>query len=238
MADSVQRLDVFHEALFSKPEFRLMREFAPITKIFYETLAARFSLSTAHTTVNSTNTFGDLSIRIGMFNNAASVELMPDKMSARLPNITNAEGIIISKDTIALSHTALATAMPETTLRASNFTLSIWIAMEGGAVAADELLLKYTTPASPLDASKWGASASRHGMRFLTRNDAEGWAITLFGDPSLVPGSHLFLSIDISFSRSGLLPIGEQIAFAELRLPQIFGTLGVKFPDEVIINAQ
>lgn len=229
MPDSVQRLDISHEALFSQPAFGLMREFPPVLKKFYETLNTRFSVNTAHTTINSTSTFGELSIRIGLFNNVAGIELRPDKMAIALPNLNNAESIVIAKDTISLAHGALAAALPDVTLAASNFTLNAWITMEGGAAAAERLLDKRASPADPIDTSSWGASASRYGLRVLSRNDAEGWTISIFGDPSLVSGAHLFLAIELGISRTGLRPIGEQISFAETKLPQIFKALGLNF---------
>ncbi len=237
MPDSVQRLDISHEALFSQPAFGLMREFPPVIKKFYEALNTRFSVNTAHTTINSTNTFGELSIRIGLFNNVAAIELRPDKMAVTLPNLNNAESIAIAKDTISLAHNALAGSLPEVKLNASNFTLNAWITMEGGAAAAERLLVKRSSPAEPIDTSKWGASASRYGMRVLTRNDAEGWTISIFGDPSLVPGAHLFLAIELGISRSGLRPISEQISFAETKLPQVFEALGLNFPTGESKNA-
>jgi hypothetical protein len=236
MPDMIHRLDISHEAMFAQPAFALMREFPAILKTFYETFSGRFSVNPAFTTVNSTNTFGELSIRIGLFNNAASVELRPDKMVAKLPNLTTREAIAIAKDTVSLSHEALSKALPDVGLNASNFGLNIWVAMEGGAVAAERLLSKYS-PGSPIDVSKWGASTSRYGLRLVSRNDTEGWAATIFGDPSLLPESHLFLSVDIAVSRVGLRPIKDQIGLAEVKLPQIFEALGLHFPNEAIANA-
>jgi len=133
MPDQIKRMDVLHEAAFSEPSFVLLREFPPVIKKFYEVLSTRFSVSPAYTTINSTNTVADLTIRIGLFNNSAAIELRPDRMAVSLPNITSRDELIVVKDTLSLAHNALKGALPETTLSTSKLTLNTWISLEGGA---------------------------------------------------------------------------------------------------------
>ena len=232
MPDQIKRMDVLHEAAFSEPSFVLLREFPPVIKKFYEVLSTRFSVSPAYTTINSTNTVADLTIRIGLFNNSAAIELRPDRMAVSLPNITSRDELIVVKDTLSLAHNALKGALPETTLSTSKFTLNTWISLEGGAIAAEDILTRCASPSHPLDASKWGATSSRNSLRLTSRNDAEGWDITIYGDPSLVQGSHLFLSLDLTVSRANAHSINEQVAVAETKLPQIFEAIGLNLPKQ------
>ena len=237
MSDKITRLDVLHEAAFSQPAFELVREAPSILKRFYEALGTRFRVDTAYTTVNSTNTLHDLIIRIGLFNNVAAVELTPDRMTINFPNITNRNDVVLVKETLSLAHDGLAAALPNTTLSTSKFTLNMWVAMEGGAAATEAILSKHAIPTKPLDVSKWGATSSRHGLRLTTSNDAEGWSLTIYGEPSLVPGSHLFLSFDFAVQKASSKTIAEQLVLAEQKLPQIFEALGLNFPAETT-NAQ
>jgi hypothetical protein len=232
MPDFIKRLDILHEATFAQPAFELIREFGPVIKTFYKFLGERTSVSPAFTTINSTNNFGELVIRIGLFNNLASVELKAEKLSISLPNLTSVDDIQVGKDTLLLSHQALAAALPHISLNASNFTLSNWITLEGGMSAAETILSKCSTPAQPVEASAWGATTSRNGLRLITRNDSEGWSATIFGDPSLAPGSQLFLSVDFSFVRNGIKPINEQLQVGEEKLRQLLKALGVKLADD------
>jgi hypothetical protein len=237
MPDTVQRLDIVHEASFAQPAFALLREFPPVMKAFYEVLSSRFSLNTEHISVTPTNVMAELLIRIGLFNNVASVELKPDKMSVRLPNIINPESVAIAKDAITLAHTALEKGLPGLSLSGTSFSVNAWIALEGGAEAADRLFESHARPTKSIDSTLWGAESSRYGIRNYSRSESENWSLTIFGEPSLVPGAHLFLSIDLNILRQGLRPIGEQTALAETKLRQIFSAFGLKFPDEAT-NAQ
>jgi hypothetical protein len=137
----------------------------------------------------------------------------------------------VAKNALVLCHTALPNALPNARIVSSNYVLNTWIALEGGAGAAEAILSRYSRPAEPIDASAWGALICRNGLRLLSRNDAEGWALTVFGDPSLVQGTHLFLSIDFNFVRESLTQIEQQIENIENKLRVMLKTLGINLPD-------
>lgn len=233
MPDVIHRLDIVHEAVFSQPAFGLLREFPTALRVFHETLSKQFTVNPEHISITSTNILSDLLIRIGLFNNTVSVELKADRMIVRLPNLNNVESLEIAKDTLALCYQALNVSFPDITLRNTAFVLSIWMTMEGGAEAAERLLVRNASPTHPLDAKLWGATTSRYGLRNISRNDSEGWTLTIFGEPSLVPAAHLFLSIDFTFTRNGMKSIQEQVAFGETRLPQVLTALGLNIPPDV-----
>ena len=84
MPDTVQRLDIVHEATFGQPAFALLREFPSVIKAFYEVLSTRFPLNAEHISITPTSTVSELLIRIGLFNNVASVELKLNHIQHRL----------------------------------------------------------------------------------------------------------------------------------------------------------
>ncbi len=234
MPDIINRLDIVHEARFAKPAFELVRDFPQVLKGFYDALSSRHSLNSEHISVSSANVLSDLVIRIGMFNNVAAVELRADRMVVRLPTLNNVESVEIGKSVLTLSYEALEKTLPQITLRETSTIANIWLALEGGDQAAEQLLLRNAEPAAPPDPSKWGAEALRYTLRCLSRNETEGWTASIYAEPSLVQNAHLFLMIDFAFQRTGLRSISDQIAFIEIKLRAIARALGVSVPEEAI----
>ncbi len=235
MTDTIVRLDLVHEAHFGRPAFELLREAPAVIANFYDELSPNFTVNAEHITAAYTNVLSEVLVRIGLFNNVAAVEIRPQRMSVRLPNISNTESVAIATNAIRATHSALAKGPPKIDVVSTSFLAHCWVALEGGEDSARRLLARNSIPVAAIDPVMWNGDEIKYGLRFTSRNVAEGWTVTVFGEASLVPGSHLFLAIELVMtSRSD--PIDDHIRFAEEKLRQVLVGLGLNVAPELVAD--
>jgi hypothetical protein len=232
MPDTLHRLDVIHEARFSRPAVEFAGEAPKILKTFFDIISPHHALTSDQISVASGNVLSDLLFRFGMYNNAASVELRADRVSVRLQNVNTPEAGAIAKSIITLAHDCVSKVLPAIDFRETKFTGNSWFVMEGGTSAAEQLLARNATPVSPLDPSLWGAEELKYRLRSFSKNESNGWTAILYAEPSLVAAANLFLAAEITFERKGLRPISDQISFVEATFRMIALALGLNLPNE------
>jgi hypothetical protein len=229
MEATVQRLDVSHELSFRQPAFSLARDTSDIIRVFYETIAPRYQIKAEHIAVSASNILSDLLIRIGLFANAAALELRAERMILRFSQVVGQESLAIVKDTVILAHDALHKAVPGVRSANASFQINAWLVLDGASGAAQELLRDHATPRTPIDPKRLGAQDVTYTVRTNLQNLTEKWDVQIVAEPSAVPQAHLFIMTNLSF-RAGTKfdTIDQQIAFAEQLAPKIFGSLGIK----------
>jgi hypothetical protein len=232
MPDTLHRLDVIHEARFTRPAVELAGEVPKVLRNFFDLISPHHPLSSEQISVSSANVLSDFLVRFSMYNNGAAVELRADRMSVRLQNINNLESVDIAKSLLTLSHEALAKTLPNIQLRETTFTGNSWFVLEGGASAAEQLLERNATPGSPLNPALWGAESIKYRLRSLSRNDSEGWTALLYVEPSLVKAANLFIVVEFTLQQKELRPIIDQISLFESKFRQIVIALGLRLPTE------
>jgi hypothetical protein len=183
MEATVQRLDVLHELFFAQPAFALARNTPDIIQTFYETIAPRYRIAAEHITVSATNTLSELLIRIGLFANAAALELRAEKMILKFSQVV----LRIVKDTVALAHDALYRAVPGVRSANASFAINTWLALDGASEAAQKLLRDHASPRSPIDPKQLGAQGVNYTLRTNLQNPSEKWDVQIVAEPSALP---------------------------------------------------
>jgi hypothetical protein len=235
MESTVQRLDVSHELSFERPAFALARDTSEIIRVFYETIAPRYPITTEHIVVSASNTLSDLLIRISLFANAAALELRAERMTLRFSQVVGQQSLAIVKDTVILAHDALHKAVPNVRSANASFLIHAWLALDGASGAAQELLRDHATPRSPIDPKQLGAEDVTYTVRTNLQNPTEKWDAQIVAEPSAIPQAHLFIATNLSF-RAGTKfdAIDQQIAFAEQLQSKIFCSLGIELKTSAV----
>jgi hypothetical protein len=229
MEAAVQRLDISHELSFAQPAFALARNTPDIIQTFYETIAPRYPIAVEHIAVSAANILSELLVRIGLFGNAAALELRAEKMILRFSQVVGQQSLAIVKDTVILAHDALHRAVPGVRSANASFVVNAWLALDGASEAAQELLRNHANPRSPIDPKQLGAQSVTYTVRTNFLNPSEKWDVQIVAEPSALPQAHLFILTTLSF-RAGTKfdTIDQQISFAEQLVPKVLGSLGVK----------
>jgi hypothetical protein len=229
MEAAVQRLDISHELSFAQPAFALARNTPDIIQTFYETIAPRYPIAVEHIAVSAANTLSELLVRIGLFGNAAALELRAEKMILRFSQVVGQQSLAIVKDTVILAYDALHKALPGVRSANASFVRNAWLALDGASGAAQGLLRDHANPRSPIDPKQLGAQSVIYTVRTNLQNPSEKWDVQIVAEPSAIPQAHLFISTNLSF-RAGTKfdTIDQQILFEEQLVPKIFGSLSIK----------
>jgi hypothetical protein len=229
MEATVQRLDISHELSFAQPAFALARNTSDIIQIFYETIAPRYPIAADHIAVSASNTLSQLVIRIGLFANAASLELRAERMILRFSQVVGDDNLATVKDTVILAHDALHKAVPGVRGANASFLVNAWLALDGATEAAQKLLRDHANPRSPIDPKQLGAQDIAYTARTILQNPSEKWDVQIVAEPSVIPQAHLFIMTNLSF-RAGTKyeSIDQQISFAEQLVPKIFTSFGIE----------
>jgi hypothetical protein len=229
MEATVQRLDISHELSFAQPAFPLAGNTSDIIQIFYETIAPRYPIAAEHIAVSASSTLSQLLIRIGLFANAAALELRAERMILRFSQVVGHESLAIVKDTVILAHDALRKAVPGVRGANASFLVNAWLVLDGGSGAAQELLRDHANPRSPIDPKLLGAQGVAYTVRANLQNPSEKWDVQIVAEPSAIPQAHLFVMTNLSFRAGATFnTIDQQISFAEQLVPKIFDSLGIK----------
>jgi hypothetical protein len=229
MKATVKRLDILHEILFAKPAFELARSAPEVLRIFYESISPRYQIPAEHMSVVASNVLSDLVIRLGLFQNTATLEIRPQKMLLLFTNIRDKESVQVIKDVLALAYDARQKVIPDAVAGTSRFLLHAWLSVEGGEAAARNALKKSAVPASAICPQTLGAEVVTHHLKANVVNEADRWDMLIFGEPSAIPEAHIFVSVDISF-RAGTTysMLGSQIEFVEGILPKVFKSIDLE----------
>jgi hypothetical protein len=228
MQCTIVRTDLVHELAFARPTFGFADRPAQVLKTFYETIAPRFPISTEHLAVFPSSVLSEVQIRIGLFNNLATLELRSEKMILRFPNISQPDMPLV-KDAILLAYDALMKAQPDAPRGTSKFAAYFWLKVDGGAEGLKELFQDRATPIKPIQAQTFGASSSSHHIKVNLSNEPEKWDLSITTEPSVVPGSDLFVVLNTSF-RAGTphAQIQNQITFVENAVSTLWPSLGLE----------
>jgi len=229
MEATVQRLDVSHELFFAQPAFALARNTPDIIQIFYKTIAPRYPIAVEHIAVSAANVLSELLIRIGLFGNAAALELRAEKMTLKFPQVVGEKSLKVVKDTVALAYDALHAAVPDVRTADASFAIHAWLALDRAIAGAQELLRDHANPRSPIEPKQLGAQIINYSIRTNVQNPSEKWDVQIVAEPSAIPQAHLFILSNLSF-RAGTTydSIDQQISFTEQLVPKIFGSLGIE----------
>jgi hypothetical protein len=222
MKASVPRLEILHESLFAQPAFQLAQSAPTVLKIFYDQISPRYKVPDEHMSVGASNTLSDLVIRMGLFDNSATLEVRPRKMLLMFPNITKKEHVQIIKDVITLAYDARQKAMPDVATGNSRFLLHAWLAVEEGKDAAHRALAKSAAPTSTIDPRSLGAEQVTHYVKMRITNETENWDMLVSEEVSAILDAHLFVSIDTWFGPSTkYATVSQKFEFIEQILPKI-----------------
>jgi hypothetical protein len=228
MQFAVARFDLFHELAFVRPTFGFADRPSQVLKTFYETIAPRFPISTEHLAVFPSNVLSEVQIRIGLFNNLAPLELRVDKMTLRFPNVSQGD-IPLVKDATILAYDALMKTQPEVPRGTSRFIASFWLKIDGGAEAVQVLFQDRAAPSKPIQAHLFGATNASHHIKARLTNGAEKWDLDITTEPSVIPGSDLFVLLGISFGLgTHHAEIQQQIEFVQNAVARLWPSLGLE----------
>jgi len=228
MQCTVIRFDIVQELAFARPVFGFIEHASQVLKIFYETIAPRFPIATEHVAVAPSNVLSEVQIRIGLFNNLAQLELRSERMTLRFPNIVQAD-VALVKDASLLAYDALKKAQPELVCATSKFNLFFWLRVEGGVDGVKFLSKNRATPSEPIQAQTFGATTASHYVKVSLQNEADKWDMSVNTEPSIVPGTDLFVVLTMSFHPG--TPYDElhkQIEFVENIIPKLWPSLGLE----------
>ena len=75
MPDTLHRLDVIHEARFTRPAVELAGEVPKVLRNFFDLISPHHPLGSEQISVSSANVLSDFLVRFSMYNNGAAVEL-------------------------------------------------------------------------------------------------------------------------------------------------------------------
>src|SRR5262249_53490218 len=166
---------------------------------------------------------------IGLFGNAAALELRTERMILRFSQVVGQEALMIVKDTVILAHDALHKALRGVRSANASFVVNAWLALDGASGAAQELLRDHANPRFPIDPKQLGAQGVTYTVRTNLQNESEKWDVQIAAEPSAIPQAHLFVLTNLSF-RPGTKfdTIDQQILFAEQLVPKVFSSLGIK----------
>jgi hypothetical protein len=227
MKATVQRLDVLHELSF-QPAFVLARNASETLQNFYTIIAPRYAIPVEHVAVNAANILSEWFIRIGLFENLAALELRINKMTLRFPQSQAAEGVKAVKDVTMLAHDALRKAVPDVRSAQTAFSLSSWMALEGGTDAAQAFLRKRAMPQSCIDPKQLGGENATYVLRVNVPNPTEMWTVQITAEPSALPQADLFLLVQLSFGHGTQYQgVDEQILFTERLVRKVLASLEI-----------
>jgi hypothetical protein len=230
---SLHRLDASHTATFAPALLALVGNIPEITKHLYQSFADRYP---AIATTDSfrglpSNTLAEVGVRVTL---AGKVEfdITVDRIAARGVNLNRREDIAFAQDCLLIAHHAARKLGGDTANGTSNFRISSWLKLEGGAAAANELLSKSGAPAKRGDPSAFGAETLIYAPRIYLENKEEGWRLLLTAEPSAIADADLFLLRDFTFNSGGKMnSMEEQLAFTHKTSDPIFHWFGLTPPN-------
>jgi hypothetical protein len=227
MKANVLRLDILYEFYFANPAFELARNAPDVLKVFYESISPRYQIPAEHMSVVASNVLSELVIRLGLFQNAAALEIRPQKIALIFSNIRDKEGVQVIKDVLALVDDARRKAIRDAMPANTRYTLHSWLKLDDGESAASNVLKR--TGAGEISPKLFGAERVMEQLKTKVVNDSEKWDVQIIGEPSAITEAHLFLSIDTWFRPgSKYSALSEQIGFVEEFLPKALKAFGVE----------
>jgi hypothetical protein len=232
MADTAQRLDILYEAHFSSLAFDVLTDGRRVFEVFYSFLMPRFQVTADAITVSSSAVLSEVVLRIGLFGNRAAIEMRPDRMTIRLPNIGDAGSLDIARELIALCDKARTQSLPAQHVQRVVFVVQLWIQLEGGAARRDQILTSNSLPGSPIKPAQLGAERVVYSPRFAIVNGSDKWGMKVIVEPSLISGAELFIGVDGTVEAKPMWEIGDQMSFADTKIRQLLIALGVNPPAE------
>ena len=229
MKATVSRIDILQECYFTSPAFNLARGTPDVIKAYYEHISPRFHLQLDQISVVSSNILSELAVKIGLFQDAANLEIKIDKMVFLATKVQSDKGLTIIKDVLRLAYDARESAFPEIGTGSARFLVHSWLALDGGEKAAAEVIGKAAKPKKDIRLLDEGETTKiSYNLRIQLNNESEGWGVTVTQEPSALPLSHLFVAMDFVFGiKTKYKTLGQQFEFVEEKYANVLSSMGI-----------
>jgi hypothetical protein len=177
------------------------------------------------------SSLAEVGVKITLLSGKINLEIRVDKMTLVALNLNSPDEISFARDSLYIARDVVAGRGDGFSAGRCDLRLATWLSVDGGALAGKDLLSKVVVPTREIDVSKLGAEKVFYQPRVNVINEKNGWQLTALLEPSVVPGSDLFLIRDFAFfSGNSVGGAEQQFSLVENTTPAIFDWLGLLTP--------
>lgn len=214
-----------YDAILRNPIFRLARDGAQILEIFYGILNSRVRLTSSSLSLFGGAALSDIRLRIQLFGGAGSIELMADRYTFAIRNISSQADIDLVVLCSGLGRQALERVIDRSEVVLDSFAMRGHLELLGEKDQAQQLLERFSIVPEGLEDLAPGRV--RGGVHLDLSDASTGWICSFDVQASSMIENGLFWALSCSYTHDCVFSdyIGRQEHFLSLAraLPATYG---------------